>query len=56
MTEAHAVVDEAADGAAEMIHELIQTLEEAASASGFVNALVDNLNKFISTVSFTSFV
>jgi len=49
-------VDEAAEGATEMIHELIQTLEEAASASGFVNALVDNLNKFISTVSFTSVI
>jgi talin len=44
---AHAAVDETADGAREMILELIQTLEDSAASSGIVTVLIDNLAKAI---------
>lgn len=51
VTTAHAAVDETADGAREMLLELIQTLEDTAASSGIVTVLVDNLNKAIARVS-----
>ena len=48
---AHAAVEETADGAREMILELIQTLEDTAASSGIVTVLVDNLSKAIARVS-----
>ena len=44
-------INEVADSARDMLHELLETLEEAASSSGYVVALVDNLNKAIASVS-----
>jgi len=46
-TNAHAAVDETADTAREMLLELIQTLEDTASASGLTNVLIDNITKAI---------
>jgi len=48
---AHLAVDETADSAREMLLELIQTLEDTASASGLVNMLLDNLAKAIARVT-----
>jgi hypothetical protein len=50
-TTAHNAVDETADGAREMLLELIQTLEDTAASSGIVTVLVDNLTKAIARVS-----
>jgi len=50
MNEADESINEVADGARDMLQELLQTLEEAASSSGYVVALVDNINKAIASV------
>jgi len=49
-THAHGAVDETADGAREMLSELIQTVEDTAASSGIVTVLVDNLSKAIARV------
>ena len=43
-------MDETADGAREMLLELIQTVEDTAASSGIVTVLVDNLSKAIARV------
>ncbi len=46
----HNTLDEAADQAKEVLQELIQTLEEAASRSGYMTSMVDNLSLSLSKV------
>ncbi len=48
---AHAVIDEAADSLRDTLQELLQTMEEAASAAGIVSAMIENINKAIAKVS-----
>ena len=49
--EVRGAVEEMADGARDVLQELLVTVEDAASSAGFVSALVDNLNKAIVQVS-----
>ena len=48
--EVHSAIDEAADGAKEMLQELIDTLEQVASAAGIVTNMVDTISRSIARV------
>ena len=47
----HAAVDEAVEAAKEMLNELIQMLDELASAAGIVTNMIDVIQKAIDRVS-----
>ena len=47
----HNAIDEAVDGMRETLQDLICTLEEANSQAGVVTAMIDNMSKAISKVS-----
>ena len=47
----HSTIDEASDGTKETLQELIHTLEDAASAAGYVSSMIDNISKSIASVS-----
>ena len=47
----HKNVDEAADGAKEMLQELLLTMEDSASAAGYTDAMIDNISKSMALVS-----
>ena len=47
----HKNVDEAAEGASEMLQELLLTMEDSASAAGYTSAMIDNISKSMALVS-----
>lgn len=49
-TQTHATVDEAVEAAKEMLNELIQMLDELASADGIVTNMIDVISKAIDRV------
>ena len=49
-SQTHGVIDETADGAKEMLEELMQTLEDAASAAGFVSTMIETISRAITKV------
>ncbi|KAK2151016.1 hypothetical protein LSH36_379g01080 [Paralvinella palmiformis] len=46
----HKNVDEAAEGASEMLQELLLTMEDSASAAGYTSAMIDNISKSMALV------
>lgn len=47
----HQAIDEAADGMKDTLQDLMNTMEESASAAGVMTAMVDDLSKSLAMVS-----